>query len=99
MQNQFNILSRLIKEEFQKNSFTTLLKELTKISKSKTNKNYLKVLLIRIKIDIENTEINIVNKLGKYFNLIKSQNKNVNLSNLKKYDISSYTSFNNSFNK
>jgi hypothetical protein len=96
MQNEFNILSRLIKEEFQKNSFNTLLKELTKISKSKTNKNYLKVLLIRIKIDIENTEINIVNKLGQYFNLIKSQNKNGNLSNLKKCDICSYTSLNNS---
>ena len=93
MQNEFNIISTIIKEEFQKNSFNTLLKELSKISKSKTNKNNLKVLLIKIKIDIENTEINIVNKIGKFYNSI-SKNPFENLSNIKKSGVSSFTSSN-----
>ena len=83
MKSQFFIISNIIKEEFQKNSFKTLLKELSRLCKSKNSKNQLKVLLIKIKIDIENTEINIIDKLGKYYNIISSQ-KNINYSNIKK---------------
>ena len=91
MKSQFFIISNIIKEEFQKNSFKTLLKELSRVCKSKNSKNQLKVLLIKIKIDIENTEINIIDKLGKYYNIISGQ-KNINYSNIKKRGVSSYTS-------
>ena len=91
MKSQFFIISNIIKEEFQKNSFKTLLKELSRVCKSKNSKNQLKVLLIKIKIDIENTEINIVDKLGKYYNIISGQ-KNINYSNIKKRGVPSYTS-------
>jgi len=91
MKSQFFIISNIIKEEFQKNSFKTLLKELSRVCKSKNSKNQLKVLLIKIKIDIENTEINIIDKLGKYYNIISGQ-KNINYSNIKKRGVPSYTS-------
>ena len=91
MKSQFFIISNIIKEEFQKNSFKTLLKELSRVCKSKNSKNQLKVLLIKIKIDIENTEINIIDKLGKYYNIISDQ-KNINYSNIKKRGVPSYTS-------
>ena len=91
MKSQFFIISNIIKEEFQKNSFKTLLKELSRLCKSKNSKNQLKVLLIKIKIDIENTEINIIDKLGKYYNIISSQ-KNINYSNIKKRGVPFYTS-------
>ena len=94
MQNEFLIISSIIKEEFQKNSLKTLLKELSNICKSKNNKNQLKVLLIKIKIDIENTEINIINKLGKLYNSISNQNNSDVLSNIKKSALSSFTSSN-----
>ena len=97
MKSQFFIISNIIKEEFQKNSFKTLLKELSRVCKSKNSKNQLKVLLIKIKIDIENTEINIIDKLGKYYNIISSQ-KNINYSNIKKRGVfyTSPNSMNNS---
>ena len=94
MQNEFYIFSSLIKKEFQKTSFKTLLNELAKIGKSKTNKNQLKILLIKIKIDIENTEINIIDKLGQYYNSVSSQTPSETLSNIKKSAISSFTSSN-----
>ena len=67
MKNQFSIITNIIHEEFNKNAFKTILNELTKICKSKNNKNQLKFFLLKVKIDIENTEINIISKLGKYF--------------------------------
>ena len=94
MQNEFLMVSGIIKEEFKKNSLKTLLKELSNICKSKNNKNQLKVLLIKIKIDIENTEINIIEKLGKLYNSITSPNNTEVLSNIKKSAVSSFTSSN-----
>ena len=94
MKNEFFMISNIIKDEFQKNSFKTILKELSKICKSKTNKNQIKALLIKIKIDIENTEVNIIEKLGKYYNSVSTQNISQNISNIKKSPVSSFTSSN-----
>ena len=98
MKSEYFMFSNIIKEEFQKNSFKTILKELSKICKSKTNKNNNKNLLLKIKIDIENTEVNIIEKLGKYYNLLLVQNNNQSISNIKKSAVSSFTSSNNSLN-
>lgn len=98
MKSEYFMFSNIIKEEFQKNSFKTILKELSKICKSKTNKNNNKNLLLKIKIDIENTEVNIIEKLGKYYNLLSVQNNNQSISNIKKSAVSSFTSSNNSLN-
>ena len=67
MESQFSIITNIIHEEFNKNAFKTILNELTKICKSNNYKNQLKFILLKIKIDIENTEINIINKIGQYF--------------------------------
>ena len=98
MKSEYFIISNIIKEEFQKNSFKTILKELSKICKSKTNKNNNKNMLLKIKIDIENTEVNIIEKLGKYYNSFSVPNNNQSISNIKKSAVSSFTSSNNSLN-
>ena len=98
MKSEYFIISNIIKEEFQKNSFKTILKELSKICKSKTNKNNNKNMLLKIKIDIENTEVNIIEKLGKYYNSFSVPNNNQSISNIKKSGVSSFTSSNNSLN-
>jgi len=82
MNNQFSIITNIIHEEFNKNAFKTILNELTKICKSKSNKNQQKFFLLKIKIDIENTEINIINKLGQYFTFKQNNLKDEAISNI-----------------
>lgn len=98
MKNQFSIITNIIHEEFNKNAFKTILNELTKICKSKNNKNQLKFFLLKIKIDIENTEINIINKLGKYFTSMSDnlQEENIYTINNKINNIKYFESSNNS---
>ena len=55
-------------------------------------------MLLKIKIDIENTEVNIIEKLGKYYNSFSVPNNNQSISNIKKSAVSSFTSSNNSLN-
>ena len=68
MKKEFFQIAKIIKEQFEKNAFRTVLNELINIYKTKNNKTQLKLLLLKIKIDIENTELNIIDRLGKYYN-------------------------------
>ena len=98
MQNEFFIITNIIKEEFKYNSFKTLLPELSKLCKNKNSKNQLKFLLLKIKIDIENTELKIIEKLGKYYNSLSAPFFNEPISNIKKSALSSFTSSNSTNN-
>ena len=91
MQNEFGIITNIIKEEFKNNSFKTILTELSKICKSKNNKNQLKIILLKIKIDIENTELKIIDKIGKFFNSFSTPFYNESMPNIYKTSTTSFT--------